>query len=140
METTRRPHRARRIIPLLAACAAVTIGGALYLASTFDPCQTVIRKLIPSPDGSNSIVVFGSECGATVGFNTQVSVAPTGSSFSADKYPAFFVVSGLQVVMAKWLEERAVEIAINPGAEKVSRREARIGDIGIVYPAPLRTP
>jgi hypothetical protein len=100
----------------------------------FRSCQTVVRESIPSPDGSNSIIVFGRECGATVGFNTQVSIAPTGSSFSADKYPAFFVVSGLQVVMAKWLEERAVEIAINPGAEKVSRREARIGDIRIIYP------
>jgi hypothetical protein len=134
METTRRPHRARWIIPLLAACAAVAIGGALYLASTFDPCQTVVRELIPSPDGSNSIVVFGRECGATVGFNTQVSIAPTGSSFSSDKYPAFFVVSGLQDVVARWLGQRAVEIAVIPGAEKVYRREERVGDIRIIYP------
>jgi len=134
MEITQRPRRVRPIIPLLAACAAVTVGGVLYLASAFDPCQTVVRKSIPSPDSSNSIIVFGRECGATVGFNTQVSIAPTGSSFSADKYPAFFVVSGLQDVTARWLEERAVEIAISPGAEKVYRREERVGDIKVAYP------
>jgi len=112
----------------------MTVGSALYLASAFDPCQTVMRKSIPSPDGSNSIVVFGREYGAMVGFNTQVSIAPTGRSFSADKYPAFFVVSGVQAVMARWLEERAVEITIIPGAEKVFRREQRAGDFRIIYP------
>jgi len=133
VETTPRPRRARRIIPLLAACALI-LGSALYVISGLDPCETVIRKSIPSPDGSNSIVVFGRECGATVGFNTQVSIAPAGSAFSADKYPAFFVVSGVQAVMARWLEERAVEITIIPGAEKVFRREQRAGDFRIIYP------
>ena len=112
----------------------MTVGGALNLASAFDPCQTVIRKSIPSPDSSNSIVVFGRECGATAGFNAQVSVVPSRSSFSADKYPAFFVVSGLRVVMARWLEDRAIEITMIPGAEKVSLREARVGNIKIEYP------
>ena len=54
--------------------------------------------------------------------------------FSAARYPAFFIVSGLQDVMPRWLEERAVEIAIIPGAEKVYRREERVGDFKILYP------
>ncbi len=134
MGTTQRSRSARRIIPLLSACAAMTVGGALYLASAWAPCQTIVRQSISSPHGSSSIVVFGRECGATVGFNTQVSIVPSGSSFSAEKYPAFFVTSGLQVVMATWLDESAVEIAIIPGAEKVSRREDHVGDIKIIYP------
>jgi hypothetical protein len=89
-------------------------------------CETVIRRSIPSPDGNKSIVLFGRECWATVGFNTQVSIAPTGSSFSADTYPAFFLVSGLQVVMARWLQEKAIEISIIPGAQKsVQTRKGR---------------
>ena len=69
-----------------------------------------------------------------MGVNTQVSIVPAGGSFSSEKYPAFFVVSGLQVVMARWLGENAIEIAIIPGTEKVLRREERVGDIKIVYP------
>jgi hypothetical protein len=123
----------RRLVLLFAACA-LSLGGVNYVIGAFDPCETVIRNSIPSPDGSNSIVVFGRECGATVGFNTQASIAPTGSSFSATKYPAFFVVSGLQVVVAKWLGEHAIEIAMIPGTDKVFKREHHVGNIEIRYP------
>jgi hypothetical protein len=68
--------RVRKILILLFAACAVTIGGALYAVSNFDPCETVVHNSISSPDGSKSIVVFEKECGATVGFNTQASIAP----------------------------------------------------------------
>jgi hypothetical protein len=99
----------------------------------FGECKTVVRNSIPSPDGSKSIVIFGKECGATVGFNTQASIAPADGSFSPDKNPAFFVVSGEHVVLARWLGDSAVEIALQEGG-KVFRNEQRVGDIKVVYP------
>jgi hypothetical protein len=123
------------IIPIIAVCA-VMAGGALYVwyvTSIFGECKTVVRNSIPSPDGSKSIVIFGKECGATVGFNTQASIAPAGGSFSPDKNPAFFVVSGEHVVLARWLGDSAVEIALQEGG-KVFRNEQRVGDIKVVYP------
>jgi len=124
------------IIPVAAACAVIG-GGAIYIAyfmSGFGACETVIRSSIPSPDGSKSVVIFGKECGATVPFNTQASIAPAGGPFSPEKNPAFFAISGLHVVMAKWLGDNAVEIALIPGGSKVFRSERRVGDIKIAYP------
>jgi hypothetical protein len=124
------------IIPVGAVCAVIA-GGAIYIAyfmSGFDACETVVRSWIPSPDGSKSIVIFGKECGATVGFNTQASIAPAGDSFSLEKNPAFFAISGEPVVIAKWLGDNAVEIALIPGGSKVFRSERRVGDIKIAYP------
>jgi hypothetical protein len=124
-------------IPAVAVCA-VTASGALlisYIGSIFGECKTAVRSSIPSPDGTKSIVIFEKECGATGGFNTQASIAPAGASFSAERYPAFFVISGEQVVTAKWLGISAVEIAVIPGG-KVFRNEQSVGDVKIVYGRP----
>jgi hypothetical protein len=118
------------------AVFAVIAGGALYVdhfMNHFGACNTAIRNSIPSPDGKKAIVIFEKECGAIVGFNTHASVAPTDRSFSPDKNPAFFVISGEQVVMAKWLGESEVEITVIPGGT-VFKSENSVGDIKIAYP------
>jgi hypothetical protein len=123
------------IIPVVAVCAMIA-GGVLYIwhvMSIFGECETIVHSSIPSPDGSKSLVIFGKECGATVGFNTQASIAPAGGAFSPDKDPAFFAVSGKHDVLAKWLGDGAVEIIV-PGGGRVSRNEQRVGNIKIVYP------
>jgi hypothetical protein len=120
----------------VAAVFVVIAGGALYVdhfTNRFRACNTAIRNSIASPDGKKAIVIFEKECGATVGFNTQASIAPTDRSFSPDKNPAFFVISGEQVVMAKWLGESEVEIAVIPGGT-VFKSENSVGDIKIAYP------
>lgn len=71
------------IIPAVAAGVAI-VGGALYIeyvTSIFGKCKTVVRDSIPSPDRRKPIVIFEKECGATVPFNTQASIASAGGSF-----------------------------------------------------------
>jgi hypothetical protein len=64
-----------------------------------------------------------------------VSIAPTGGSFSPEKNPTFFVVSGEQTIMARWLGDGAVEIiGLIPGGGKVYEREQNVGDSKIAYP------
>jgi len=112
------------------ALAALNIA---YFMNGFGACKTVVRSSIPSPDGTKSIVIFGKECGATVGLNTQASIAPTDSSFSSEKSPAFFAISGDHAVMAKWLGNSSVEISSIPERERVFKGEQRIGDIMVTY-------
>jgi hypothetical protein len=124
------------IIPVVVIGAAIA-GGALsidYFTRGFGACKTIVHGSIPSPDASKSIIIFEKECGATVGFNTQVSIAPAEGSFSAKRYPPFYVVSGRQEVLVKWLGEKAVEVNAVSGAERIYKREERAGDIMIVYP------
>jgi hypothetical protein len=69
---------------IVKAIALLTVVGALiaagtvyvsYLVGDFGECTAIARNSIPSPDGKRYIAVFGTECGATVAFNTQVSIA-----------------------------------------------------------------
>jgi hypothetical protein len=121
-------------IPVVAL--SVIAGGVLYVwyvLNNFGECGTDVRRTILSPNGKMSLVVFGRECGATVEFNTQLSIAPAGGPFSPEKNPAFFVTSGLQDVTASWLGDSAVEIAVVPGPDKILKREQNVGDVKVVY-------
>jgi hypothetical protein len=92
-----RRHRRWIGVAVFVAFFAMIGGGILtmeYFMDTFARCKTVVRNLIPSPDGHKSIVIFEKECGATVGFNTQASIAPASRSFSPEENPPFFVSSG----------------------------------------------
>jgi hypothetical protein len=124
------------VVGVVVAVSAVIAGGTLsieYFMSGFGACKTLVRTSIPSPDGSKSIVIFGKECGATVGLNTQASIAPAGGSFSPEKYPAFFVVSGTPELIATWLGDSAVAISLVPGGGKVFRNEPSVGGVKIEY-------
>jgi len=82
----------------------VIAGGALFVdsfMSGFGACKIVVPNSIPFPDGKKSLVIFRKECGATVGLNTQASIAPAGNSFSPEKNPAFFASPGEDAVAAR---------------------------------------
>jgi hypothetical protein len=69
---------------VLGVACAVIVDGALcvdHFMSAFAESRTVVRSSIPSPDGKKSVVIFWKECRATVGFNTQASIAPLGMSY-----------------------------------------------------------
>jgi hypothetical protein len=123
------------VIPVAAVCTVIAVAALniAYFMDGFGACKTVVRSSIPSPDGTKSIIIFRKECGATVGFNTQVSIAPTDSSFSSEKSPAFFAISGEHVVMAKWSGNSTVEISSVPEKETVFKSDQRAGDIKVVY-------
>src|ERR1700732_3680011 len=121
-------------ISVAAVCAMVAAALNIeYFMNSLGACKPVVRSSVPSPDGTKSIVIFGKECGATVGFNTQASIAPIGSSFSTEKSPAFFAISGVHVVIAKWLGDSTVEISSIPKGERVFKSEPRVGDIKVAY-------
>jgi hypothetical protein len=131
----RRRHIRWTVAVVLGIACAVIVGGALYMnnfMSAFGECKIVVRSSLPSPDGKQTIVIFGKECGATVGFNTQASIALAHGSFSPDKNPAFFVISDRPDVMVRWLGDHAVQVVVPKGA-KVFRSEQSVGDIEVEY-------
>jgi hypothetical protein len=128
-------RHSRRNVVVLALAGAMIVGGAVYVdyfVNDFGECKIVVRGSIPSPDGSKSIVIFGKECGATVGFSTQASIAPARSSFSLEKNPAFFVISDRADVMVRWLGDNAVQVVVPKGV-KVFRSEQSVGNVTVEY-------
>jgi hypothetical protein len=123
------------IVSLVVAVAALSAGGISYIShieGSSGECDVAIRKSIPSPNGSKAIIIFGMECGATVGFNTQASIAPAGGSFAPSDNPPFFAISGKDDVAVVWLENYIVQVVIPNGA-KVFKKEQRVGDVDVKY-------
>lgn len=58
---------------------AVVSTGLVAGCDLFD-CDNEVLGVFPSPDGRLSAVVFNRGCGATTGFNVQVSVVERGAS------------------------------------------------------------
>jgi hypothetical protein len=114
------------IVPALAFVAA------LYWLASFDICDTVIERQIPAPDNRYKLVIFKRDCGATVDFNTQVSLMPRDRSFSFDKYPAFFSIAGQHELNVRWLSSNRIRLVI-PSGDRVYRQERSVGFVSIVY-------
>ena len=56
-----------------------------------DPCGNDVVARIPSPSGSQQVIVFERNCGATTGFSTQVSVLPRGEDLR--EQPSFWTAT-----------------------------------------------
>lgn len=112
---------------IIAICAS-----AIVFLNRFDPCDTVVERVLPSPKKNMSLVVFRRDCGATVDFNTQVSLLPAGKSFDVDAYPPFFGVSGRSNVSVDWLSENRVRI-VAPKSENVFHRAGSVGAVVVTY-------
>src|SRR4051812_3963383 len=69
----------RRLSLKLMVILLVLIMLQLTSCFPFSECKNQIIKEIPSPNGQFKVILFERGCGATTGFNTQVSVLPAGA-------------------------------------------------------------
>lgn len=67
------PHR-----PLCWITVALFVGTLSGCGDLYGLCANDVLLRVPSPSRSMDAVVFMRDCGATTGFNTQVSVVPSG--------------------------------------------------------------
>ncbi|HWA69413.1 MAG TPA: hypothetical protein VG821_06230 [Rhizomicrobium sp.] len=121
--------RAKRPLVLIAVIAACTT--AVYWVVNFDPCTTELAQAIPSPDGEKTLVIFHRDCGATVDFNTHLSVTLASQKFSFDQFPPVFSVGG-EKLRARWISSDEIEIT-RPAGERIYRQGSRSGNVSIVY-------
>ncbi|MGL5165518.1 MAG: hypothetical protein ACRC9K_06500 [Afipia sp.] len=122
----------RPIAVVVGSIATVVGAVGLYLSFVFDPCEETVRSSTPSLDGKMLAVVFERECGATVPFNTQLSLAPTNHPFSSKKSPPFFVISGQHQLNIKWLGGKVIAVSV-PIAVTIFKNEQSVGDIVVHY-------
>ncbi|HUN95035.1 MAG TPA: hypothetical protein VMU69_02205 [Bradyrhizobium sp.] len=122
----------KRLAIIGAVAVALAVGASAYAIYVYDPCETVVHRSIPSPDGSKMIVVFEAQCGATVGFNTQASLASASSAFSRRKNPSFFSMNGRHDLVVEWKDDKTVIMSVPPG-DKIYRKDARADDVSVDY-------
>ena len=114
-----------------AVLVAITVCAYRFIA-TLDICDTRIDHEISSPDGKRIAVIFHRDCGATVDFNTQVSVVPAGTVFSFNDYPAIYSSGGESELPVSWLAPDKLQIIL-PRSEKIYRRDRSAGGVAITY-------
>lgn len=126
-----------KVIKRWSASLAVFVVGlcclvAILMDLSHRDCNVAVRNVIPSLDKTLSAVVFEMECGATVAFNTQVSISPFGEPFSREVTPPFFVISGQVAPAVVWVGDKMIEIHIPVGAT-VFRGDVIVNGISVIY-------
>ena len=94
-------------------------------------CDNEIITVTPSPDGARKAVVFMRNCGATTGFNTQLSIIPARTAAPRGKGNAL-VVDGRHVLHLRWRNDDELEIGGYGGA-RVFRQTETAGDVHLHF-------
>jgi hypothetical protein len=122
----------KKVAILSIGAAALAVGALAYYILNVDPCETIVHQSVPGPDRKKMIVVFEAKCGATVGFNTQPSIASTFVYFSRLRNPAFFSMNGQHELTVEWKDGKNVAVSI-PGGDKIYRKDAQSDDVSVEY-------
>lgn len=131
-EDTARSLTRQSVIASVVAMGII-LGGAQVLDWVgHEPCEASVRRTIPAPDGAMAAVVFEMGCGATVPFNTQVSIVPADMPFSPSRFPSFLSLNGQLDLDVTWAGNAAVEIRLPPDAT-VYRKEPQAAGVAVVY-------
>ena len=110
-------HRRLLVLPALLALAAC--------------CDNEILTVSPSPDGARKAVVFMRNCGATTGFNTQVSIIPAHTPAPRGEGNAL-VVDGWHTLHLHWRDNDELEIG-DYGSARVFHQAGTAGDVHLHF-------
>lgn len=120
------------IISIVSIVILITIViAALFLRVA---CTDDIYDTISSPDGKMSAVIFSRNCGATTGFNYQISILPFGVNpkgggniFVADKINAYSIKYKLE-----WKGNKMINIRVTSDA-RIFKKENNFSGVLINY-------
>ena len=110
------------------SAAAVAVG---LLMGCGARCENEVHEVSVSPAQDFKAVLFSRSCGATTGFNTQVSVVPSSAS-ALDESGNVLVMDGQSQVRMSWRAER--ELAITGlNSDEVFKRATEVNGVAIFY-------
>ena len=124
-------------IALLALVLAVAVVGTACV-SLAGNCTNTIHRELPSPNGKMKAVIFDRDCGATVGFNTQVSVLPSGAKLPDDGGNVFVADGGRgngtsgPYVGVSWTNDGELLVTYVKGA-RVFHNESSVSNVRVRY-------
>ena len=120
-----RLHKHMRAVIVL---AVIAISG---LAGCGDVCDNEPSSSIVSPSGNLKVVVFNRGCGATTGFNTQLSIVQANEALPKEAGNTF-IADGTVPLKIQWQSDAKLLISGVQG-QKVFKQEARVRGITVTY-------
>lgn len=111
------------------------LGAALLLAAGVTGCDigcgNEVISSIASPAGTFKAIVFNRNCGATTGFNTQVSVVPANTALPSEAGNAL-ILNGTVPIEIKWASESALVIT-GLGAARILKQQVTASGVSVSY-------
>lgn len=120
---TRQRMRVAARLVTAAICTTLTACGAT--------CGNEAITEVKSPGGSLRAVAFSRNCGATTGFNTQISIIRTGEP-APDGAGNVFIVEGAVPLKMRWHSDTELVISGTLGS-KAFRQETLVSGVVIHY-------
>ena len=103
---------------------------SISLSACSPGCENEQIQSHSSPGGTRKAVVFQRNCGATTGFNTQISVISTGANLPEEA--SVLVVNGKAPIKVQWKSETSLSISELPSKE-IIRQEREAEGVRITY-------
>lgn len=122
---------------------AISVLTSLLALCACSPCENDVLQSVPSGAGKTAII-FSRECGATTGFNTQLSIVDTGDQLPDEPGNAL-VLGGQKTIRAvRWKNARELAVEIVADA-KTFAKHVRVHGISVSYvsvpqPGPVTQP
>lgn len=99
----------------------------LYQIEKVSSCVVEQYASSLSPDGKHIAMTYGRDCGATTGYNTQLSIAPAEVSFDPDLFPAVLILKGKLTLNLRWINEARLVVSVPKNAEQYRKEFAASG-------------
>ena len=109
---------------------AILIATAL-IAGCAPLCENEVSAAVRSPSGKVKAVVFNRNCGATVGFNTQVSILSADAALPDDPGNALIVDDDVPLAL-HWESDHSLRIA-GTLSSRVFKQEKVVAGVRITY-------
>ncbi len=119
-----------RLFMKTARVGTIFLSPIIFLSACSPDCQNEIIESHPSPDGAKKAVVFQRGCGATVGFNTQVSILAAEAD-TPDKANVL-VMNGKVPLRIQWKSDSSISISELPSKE-IFKQETEAEGVQITY-------
>ncbi|HET7832013.1 MAG TPA: hypothetical protein VFK88_03520 [Gallionella sp.] len=110
---------------------AMSFVSATFLVGCGGLCETDITQTVFSPSGTLKAVVFSRDCGATTGFNTQVSILRANESLS-DEGGNTLIVSDSVPIGLHWSSDSALNIRGIGGMSPI-KQNFRVSGVEVTY-------
>jgi len=110
---------------------AIGTGILVALGGCDAGCGNEVASTIESPRGGHVAVIFNRNCGATTGFNTQLSVLAKGDAVPKEAGNTF-IADGSLALKVRWVSESQLVVAGVQGA-KIFKQEKLANGVVVSY-------
>lgn len=111
--------------PIFVAVGLMLLGGCGAI------CENEISQTVVSPSGNMKAIVFNRGCGATVGFNTQVSLLPASARLPNDGGNVLIVDGGVPLKV-EWKSDAAVRIT-GQLKTRIFKQQSLVASVQVEY-------